>query len=495
MMKKTNTRFKTYKRRTVTKDSGYHVCESSTGAECIITKSDRYVTNRKLEIFEFKRSNLKLIELFKNNISILAFSGCVKTQKQVYIKYEISIKHNNTITKYTSPYKEITSPKTWKSIGYHKEIQLTKNNDIVEEASIKIHIVGPKNNKFEFVCVDFDIVNKDEYKTKKLKTFFYQKTKLSIPYVYYLNTQQSTNKFLVSKQKFDKGDTIILKSCNRCGRFLPIDLTNEENILAYGHHCVKNAPCTHPSFRSYKIINKSDLDDNTLTRYKIIDNQIISYYGHQLECKACKKFFVNAPLNPQRTTQQHREDNLRRRAIEALVNSLENRNLVHFEFKEKTKTEFSNAIWNKFDRKCFKCGKSITLKEMNLDHTMPLAYLYRLDESATCLCDACNSQKSDKFPIDFYTKNQLRELSKITGLSMKKLKSKKINSKILNLLVKNIVWFYDEFLMEPDYQKKHDGIKESDKINSALYRVIGNKIDLIEEYYKITNHYPRSVSK
>ena len=105
---------------------------------------------------------------------------------------------------------------------------------------------------------------------------------------------------------------------------------------------------------------------------------MVSYYGHQLECKACKKFFVNAPLNPQRNAQQFKEDGLRRRALEVLVNTLLDRNLVHFEFERRTKKEFSKYIWEKFDKRCFKCGpdsEPIALGDMALDHTMPLIFI------------------------------------------------------------------------------------------------------------------------
>ena len=131
---------------------------------------------------------------------------------------------------------------------------------------------------------------------------------------------------------------------------------------------------------------------------------------------------------------------------------------------------------------------------MNLDHTMPLAYLYRLDETATCLCASHNSQKSDHFPVDYYTEDELLELSKITGLSLEKLHSREINNQVLQLLVDNVVWFYDEFLMNPDYQKVRDGILTADKINDSLKRVINGKVDLAEEYKKVTGHYPNSVT-
>lgn len=256
-------------------------------------------------------------------------------------------------------------------------------------------------------------------------------------------------------------------------------------------------PCVHTTFRAYKIQNMAQLTPSDLSGLTTADGKVISYYGHQLECKACKKFFVNAPLNPQRNAQQFKEDGLRRRAIEVLVNSLLNRNLVHFEFERRTKKEFSRYIWEKFDRRCFKCGPDsapIKLRDMALDHTMPLAYLYRLDETATCLCSSHNSQKSDHFPVDYYSEEELVRLSAITGLSLEQLHTREVNQQVLCLLVEHVVWFYDEFLMAPDYQKVRDGILTADKINDSLKRIIAGQVDLAEKYREATGHYPRSVT-
>jgi len=125
---------------------------------------------------------------------------------------------------------------------------------------------------------------------------------------------------------------------------------------------------------------------------------------------------------------------------------------------------------------------------------MPCAYLYRLDETATCLCSTHNSQKSDNFPVDYYTIEELGRLSKITGLPIEKLQSKDVNQEVLALLVKNVVWFYDDFLMNTDYQKIRDGIKTADKINDSLKRVIAGLADLAEEYRNVKGKYPNSVT-
>jgi len=77
---------------------------------------------------------------------------------------------------------------------------------------------------------------------------------------------------------------------------------------------------------------------------------------------------------------------------------------------------------------------------------------------------------------------------------MEQLTYKGVNHEVLKLLVDNVVWFYDEFLMQPDYQKVRDGIRTADKINDSLKRVIGGEVDLVTEYRKKTGKYPKSVT-
>ena len=196
-----------------------------------------------------------------------------------------------------------------------------------------------------------------------------------------------------------------------------------------------------------------------------------------------------------RNPQQFKEDGLRRRALEVLVNTLLDKNLIHHDFEFHNKKEFSEYIWEKFDKKCFKCGKLLKLSEMHLDHTMPLAYLYRLDESATCLCSEHNSQKSDSFPKDYYSKEELVKLSEITNLDLNILSSTSPNMKVVLLLIENIEWFFDEFLMYPEYQKVRDNILTADKIYASLVRILKNTgIDLLNNYYSKTGYYPKSIT-
>lgn len=491
---------RTYHRRGATRESGYHSCGETTGGECLIKRAEQYICKEDAEIFTFHREQLDLVELFEKGISIIAFGGYLHSRYKAKILLDMDYYYEGqrySISKCIQS-KSTIDEDNWGSIGFHAE-QIINIDSIILDANVKMTIISRKDNVLDFICFDFDVVSKEEFLDTSCAVSFYQKTYMHVPYLYYLNTDLPFNQYLVESYEFKDGYPVVLKSCNRCGRYLPINIDDEMKTLSFSLHCKKRAPCRHATFRAYKIENNIDFIAHTKGKTPILieQNKVISYYGHQLECKACKKFFVNAPLNPQRNAQQFKEDGLRRRAIEVLVNQLLNRNLVHFEFEKKTKKEFARYIWEKFDRKCFKCGPDsnpIALEEMALDHTLPLAYLYRLDETATCLCNSHNSQKSDHFPVDYYSEEELKRLSKTTGLTLELLHTREVNQEVLELLIKNIVWFYDEFLMDGNYQKIRDGIKTADKINDSLKRIISGKVDLAQEYKKRTGQYPKSVT-
>ena len=488
---------RTYRRRATTRESGYHTCEETTGGECLILHSEELTTDKETMVFTFNRSNIKLTELFEEGFSIIAFGGYIHSKYKAEISLSLDYCYEGQGYSFGYDWNEfIVNENSWKNIGCHTK-QIINMDDNIIDATVKMKITSQKGNVLNFISFDFNSIDKEEFLDMSCAESFKQKTMMHVPYLYYLETEKSITDYLIENYSFTEGKRVIMKSCNRCGRYLPINIDDEMKTLSFSLHCNKNAPCNHSTFRAYAIKNKEELISEDLKDLIIEENKVISYYGHQLECKACKKFFVNAPLNPQRNPQQFKEDGLRRRAIEVLVNHLLGRNLVHFEFEKKTKKEFSKYIWEKFNKRCFKCGKDsdeLPFNKMALDHTMPLAYLYRLDETATCLCASHNAQKSDHFPVDYYTEDELVELSKITGLKIEKLKSRDVNEVVLDLLVKNVVWFYDEFLMIDDYQKVRDGILTADKINDSLKRVIKGKVDLAEEYKKITGHYPTSVT-
>lgn len=487
---------RTYHRRGATRESGYHTCNETTGGECLVLHAEQYVCDSDTVTFVFSRSSVDVVELFEKGISILAFGGYIHSSKKATISLDMSFSYEGDGYAFGEDWEQTIEANNWSNIGIHAEQLINKDSHIID-ATVKMTISSQRGNILDFFAFDFDVISKDEFQDTSCATSFYQKTSMHVPYLYYLRSDLPIDWYLISGQEFVEGKRIVAKSCNRCGRYLPINIDDELKTLSFSLHCKKRAPCVHSTFRAYKIQNQADLKAKDLIGLTIEDGKVVSYYGHQLECKACKKFFVNAPLNPQRNAQQFKEDGLRRRAIEVLVNTLLDRNLIHFEFEHRTKKEFSRYIWEKFDKRCFKCGPDsdpIALGDMALDHTMPLAYLYRLDETATCLCSSHNSQKSDHFPVDYYSEEELVRLSKITGLSLTQLHKKEVNQQVLDLLIENVVWFYDEFLMHPDYQKVRDGIRTSDKINDSLKRIIAGKVDLAEKYRKKTGHYPMSVT-
>jgi hypothetical protein len=133
----------------------------------------------------------------------------------------------------------------------------------------------------------------------------------------------------------------------------------------------------------------------------------------QMECRSCKGA-INAVLNPRRTKEQLHESSVRRRVADLLLKG-ENQPINHEE------------LFQRFSGKCFKTGKPLDIKKRGtwtVDHILPSLYLYPLTvENAALLSKEANEAKKARWPSDFYTNNQLIDLSKLTGADLNLLAS------------------------------------------------------------------------
>ena len=256
------------------------------------------------------------------------------------------------------------------------------------------------------------------------------------------------------------GQELVLKSCNRCGRFLPVNLANERDHLSFSNHCVAvhRRPCSHTGFGRI-----TDRDTDEVTQLE---------YGFQLECRFCKKFEVNAAHNPQRTAGQMKEDAARRRHFELLLDYLYGGS-PQLRYFDETGRDLAEDVYERFDGRCFKCGTALANeKEMHLDHTRPLALLWPLDETATALCVTHNSEKRDRPPAEYYTAEELQRLSAITGVPLEELQDPSPNMVAIALLGENLEWFHQVFLQLPALQQEREGKLPADLVVKALRKAL-----------------------
>lgn len=161
--------------------------------------------------------------------------------------------------------------------------------------------------------------------------------------------------------------------------------------------------------------------------------------GFQNECRSCKKWRINDYFNPDRSSDKLNESSIITRERKILLREPEQ--IIELKDRE-TGEGLKSQVWKRFGKKCFNCGEPLLLKEVQLDHTRPLAYLWPIDQYATCLCSTCNNNKHDSFPIDYYqSKEKLHELSSITGLDYDKLILKDVCEEQLQRILNDIVYF------------------------------------------------------
>lgn len=491
--------FRTPRRRLTRQRSGHTVSGITTGGQCKITNAEALKQNAKELTLTFEKNDVNLVECFKMKKAFIAFGGYLLTSTKVSVEINLKFVDKDNKNSKTHSEKNIT-PDKWEKIGIHDFIDLksfsSKNGKIIGTISIKSNRNIGNINFFGF---NVNVV--DYYTDKKLWDKFKQNTSIYFPEIYYLPADKP---FIVRPNEYKKhtfviGESVVVKSCNRCSRYLLIDLKDELTVLSFSNHCTKKAPCKHPLFST---INITQNDCKTLPKFiqkKMYNlSKIRAHNGFQLECRSCKKFYVNAPLNPLRNSTQHKEDSLRRRGMEDLIGNLLQSKWIFHSFRLEKNQEFDTHIWEKFGKKCFNCDKNLPAKKnMALDHTMPLVYLWPLDEHATCLCSTCNSKKHAKFPVEFYSKSKLKQLSKITGLDLHILRRKIANKDAIKALKSHPVWFFDKFLSGAEYQKVRDGKRAADLIYKAVQSAIKISkmdIDLVQEYERTTKRKPNTIT-
>jgi hypothetical protein len=226
-----------------------------------------------------------------------------------------------------------------------------------------------------------------------------------VPETYYLQHDQSFDLVIESGSLLEANEhhLIKLKKCSYCQRYLPLN-PNRLGSLAFHKH---NAKVTN----------------------------------HQNECRSCKKWRINGELNKLRTTDQLNESSVITRERKIFLQD----STALARFKLSNGEGLKSFIWKRFGKKCFKCNKKLLLKEVQLDHTRPLAYLWPIDEYATCLCATHNNEKKDRFPVEFYNDQELQALSAITGLDYHQLANKSLNAEHLERILKDVSTFAQQW--------------------------------------------------
>ncbi len=161
----------------------------------------------------------------------------------------------------------------------------------------------------------------------------------------------------------------------------------------------------HDAYVNEALEYKYCLICNTVKPLHLFDKHSARKSGRQGECRLCKTVY-NTIKNQTRLTDQHREAAQKRR--------------MYLDLSGSTKIT-SREIFERFGYRCFKCQTDLRTvddeKERPLDHTLPAVFLWPLTtENATLLCRAHNGEKSGKWPVEYYSDKELKELAVITGI-------------------------------------------------------------------------------
>lgn len=245
---------------------------------------------------------------------------------------------------------------------------------------------------------------------------------------------------------------------------------------------------------TFTILHDAYIDESQEYKYCIICNTIKPLHlfhrhksrksGRQGECRLCKKVY-NSIKNQTRLTDQHREAAQKRR--------------MYLDLSKSVKIS-SSMVFERFGYRCFKCKADLRKvddeAERPLDHTLPIVLLWPLTtENATLLCRSHNGEKSGKWPGEYYSDQELRELAIVTGIPYETLTAQPFYNPeaIASLKQTSVV---DELLRKyaaymPEIIKLRNRIMESEAFDFFEHSEIVSSAwvrEADEEYQRVIRH-------
>jgi hypothetical protein len=361
-------------------------------------KDYQVIQKRKSQAFGTFAGKSRLVvlrndDLKKANNDFIGFGGFVRPSRATTLEIDLVLDDGTSVSK------RCELSRSWNRIGVitsHKQCQ-----------SLKVFLRWPPDVSLSYWGLDARYVDLPEVVLSKTPTLKDMDQSQLIPETFYfphdiamaIDIDEDNSSPLASEE----GANLAVKKCSYCGRLLPIDMKKLGSLSFHKHNAKRT--------------------------------------NHQNECRVCKKWRINDTFNPLRTIDQLHESSVITRERKLFLREPD----ILQKIKDRTGAGLKSQIWKKFGKQCFACGKVLRLEEVQLDHTRPLAYLWPIDEHATCLCAEHNNQKKEKFPVDFYSEDQLWELAKITGLSYRELCKKEINQNELSRLLADLSTFAREW--------------------------------------------------
>lgn len=499
-------------RRPATNDFGRGTNDEYSGREVCVRRSKLLPTDQQTIVVE---DTVEVVALFNDQMGILAVGGYVRAESKLEVTCKIECRSSGNT--FENDRSMTTIPGIWSGIGAHVRVPVSNHSAVSVDVSVQFDSTETEDIEIfglNVDCVDDGDRLRDNYRRDdgtSIQQYFERLLEESqastsfVPVLYYLD---HTRPFHVDVESTDtstweNGGIVFMKACNRPpGRYLPTEfrLDLEGKNVNYS---------SKQSTKKLQLI----LDDSTVPATEIPDKlidrldternlkevqadseadpvHVVTQLGKQYECRACKNLDANFRGNLYRTTSQLREDSAAS-VYDELGWELLGKTNPYKVWRAEHDEEFYKAIKRKFDHECFRfnCDNTENDSMMEIDHTLPKSYLYPLDESATLLCKEHNNGKRNDFPKKYYEPEELDALASKTGLG-DKIRTTKINTAVVDELLDNIQWFFDDFLPDQFEDRSKAAVfcsRLQDKLDSE-YSTYDS--DLVATYERETDTAP-----
>ena len=233
--------FKAPKRRSTRQRSGFSVEGKKSGRQAVIIRSQHFQVKSDTLSFVFEKLDCPLPPQFNETAGIVAVGGYVKAAHACSLSLRVEASDPLDESVIAANNVNVNVPaNSWFKFGTSAEVQNASAYDVVKvmaTVTFKRDSLQPLD-AIQVFGINVDTVT--AYTEKPLRSRYNQNTDLYYPEIFYLRHDEPFIIHPIAKYgdivSEGLSDQVMLKACNRCSRFLPIDYLNENNALGFSNH-------------------------------------------------------------------------------------------------------------------------------------------------------------------------------------------------------------------------------------------------------------------
>lgn len=228
------------KRRDTRQRSGFQVSGETTGNEVRLLHASQLKVLSETLCAKFEKVNIAAIPQFEQPFGVIGFGGYIKSEKDIEVMLQLQVFNGMDGSEIGETSTICACPESlWTRLGIYLEVPDVDTIDAMNATGcVLVASKGEALGTIQLLGYNLDAVS--AYSDRDIYDQFKTKTGIYLPEIFYLEHDKifAFPPYTVEGDidgDIVNGEQVALKACNRCSRYLLIDVSNEQNAIGFSN--------------------------------------------------------------------------------------------------------------------------------------------------------------------------------------------------------------------------------------------------------------------